>query len=82
MSGSTLKYLGLCERLSLRPNWLLHFQILFRHIEKQEVKAECPACRGICGCKLCLKQKIRPNTNKVWHGADFIFIQFLNQDIN
>ncbi|XP_047946198.1 lysine-specific demethylase JMJ25 [Salvia hispanica] len=40
-----------------------------RHIEKQEVKAECPACRGICGCKLCLKQKIRPNTNKESYGG-------------
>ncbi|KAG6423691.1 hypothetical protein SASPL_114093 [Salvia splendens] len=40
-----------------------------KHIEKQEVKAECPACRGICGCKLCLKQKIRPNTNKESYGV-------------
>lgn len=45
-------------------------QNVIRYFEKQEVKAECPACRGICGCKLCLKQKIRP-TNKVCRGAQF-----------
>lgn len=46
-------------------------QNVIRYFEKQEVKAECPACRGICGCKLCLKQKIRPATHKVWHGVDY-----------
>ncbi|XP_057796330.1 lysine-specific demethylase JMJ28 isoform X4 [Salvia miltiorrhiza] len=38
-----------------------------RYFEKQQVKAECPACRGICGCKLCLKQK--PSTNKESYGG-------------
>lgn len=50
---------------------LILVQNFIRYFEKQEVKAECPACRGICGCKLCLKQKIRPATHKVWHGVDY-----------
>ncbi|PIN00777.1 hypothetical protein CDL12_26718 [Handroanthus impetiginosus] len=26
-----------------------------RYFEKQEVKVKCPACRGTCSCKLCMK---------------------------
>ncbi|KAG8365455.1 hypothetical protein BUALT_Bualt18G0106600 [Buddleja alternifolia] len=35
-----------------------------RYFEKQEVKVKCPACRGTCSCKLCMKQQLRANNHK------------------
>lgn len=65
--GSKCRCLIKC--LTCRKRFFCLECIKERFYEKQEVKAECPACRGICGCKLCLKQKIRPFSHKESYGG-------------
>ncbi|KAL0321190.1 UNVERIFIED_CONTAM: Lysine-specific demethylase [Sesamum radiatum] len=38
-----------------------------RYLEKQEVKVQCPPCRGTCSCKLCMKQQHRANNHKEYY---------------
>ncbi|KAK4421273.1 Lysine-specific demethylase [Sesamum alatum] len=38
-----------------------------RYLEKQEVKLQCPPCRGTCSCKLCMKQQHRANNHKEYY---------------
>ncbi|KAH6764637.1 hypothetical protein C2S51_015886 [Perilla frutescens var. frutescens] len=65
--GSKCRCLIKC--LTCRKRFFCLECIKERYFEKQEVKAKCPACRGICSCKLCLKQKIRPNSHKESYGG-------------
>ncbi|KAL0310687.1 UNVERIFIED_CONTAM: Lysine-specific demethylase [Sesamum angustifolium] len=37
------------------------------YLEKQEVKVQCPPCRGTCSCKLCMKQQHRANNHKEYY---------------
>ncbi|KAK6154679.1 hypothetical protein DH2020_008927 [Rehmannia glutinosa] len=40
-----------------------------RYFEKQEVKVKCPACRGTCSCKLCMKQNSSNNHKDSYRGG-------------
>ncbi|XP_051133676.1 lysine-specific demethylase JMJ28 [Andrographis paniculata] len=41
-----------------------------RYLEKQEVKLKCPACCGICSCKLCIKLHFRASDRKEYYRVE------------
>ncbi|KAG8385636.1 hypothetical protein BUALT_Bualt03G0065700 [Buddleja alternifolia] len=59
-----VKYRCVIRCLSCRKRFFCMECIKERSFKKQEVKMKCPACRGTCSCKLCMKQQYRANNHK------------------
>ncbi|EPS66208.1 hypothetical protein M569_08569, partial [Genlisea aurea] len=62
------KYGCLIKCLACKKRFFCVDCIKKRHLKKQEVKVRCPACSGLCRCKICMKQRVKAYNHKVCYG--------------